>query len=100
MVVSVELVTAVGTTLTSLLGGIAVLLANRSRRMSEDTRSLRRAARQLQKRFLAAMDHIYVLEEALIHARRHVPDRPAILEADDDDDEPPTPQPASARAPA
>lgn len=98
MVVSVELVTAVGTTLTSLLGGLAVLLANRSRRMSEDTRTLRRAARHLQRQFQAALAHIYVLELELVHARRPVPDRPAILEADDDDDEPPASQPAGAHA--
>ena len=93
---SVELISAIFTGLTGLLAALAAVLAQRARRVGEDGRFYRRQARQLHRKFLAALSHINVLEEALIRARRPVPDRPAILEADDDDDG--TPQPAGANA--
>jgi hypothetical protein len=93
---SVELITALGTGLSTVLGAVAVLLANRSRRVAEDGRFYRRQARELHRKFLAALEHINTLEEMLINARRPVPARPEILERDDDDDG--TPQAASAHA--
>jgi hypothetical protein len=92
---SVELISAIFTGLTGLLAGLAAVLAQRSRRVTEDSRAVRRGYRQLQKRFLAAMDHIFVLEQLVPAGRR--PPRPEILEADEDDDGP-TAQPARANA--
>jgi hypothetical protein len=97
--VSVELISAIFTGLTGLLAATAAVLAGRSRRTAEDGRVYRRLARTAQRKFLAALEHIGVLEEELVHARRPVPPRPAILEADDDDDGP-TPQTAGANATA
>lgn len=91
---SVELVSATFTGLTGLLAAVAAVLASRSRRVAEDGRFYRRLAREAERKFQAALRHIYVLEEELIHARRPVPPRPEILEADKDDDGP-TPTPAA-----
>lgn len=96
---SVEMISAVFTGLTGLLAGLAALLANRSRRVTEDSRLIRRQARQLQKRLLAALGHIFTLETELAERGLPVPPRPEILEADDDDDGPTT-QPARADASA
>lgn len=93
---SVELITALGGGVSTVLGAIAVLLAGRSRRVAEDGRYYRRQAKELHRKFLAALGHINVLEEALVHARRPVPERPKILEDEDDDGG--TPQPAGANA--
>jgi hypothetical protein len=93
---SVELISAIFTGLTGLLAALAAVLAQRARRVGEDGRFYRRQARDLHRKLLAALGHINKLEEVLINARRPVPDRPAILEADDDDDG--TPQPAGAHA--
>lgn len=92
------MISAVFTGLTGLLAAIAAVLANRTRRASEDGRYYRRQARELQRKLLAALGHINLLEEHLINARRPVPDRPEILERDDDDDG--TAQPARANATA
>lgn len=86
------------TGLTGLLGGLAAIMATRSKRKSEDNRAIKRGARLLQKRFLAAMAHIFELEERLVEARRPVPPRPEILETDDDDDTPPSTRAASSVA--
>lgn len=91
------MISAVFTGLTGLLAVIAGMLANRSRRRTEDSKAVRRMYRDLQRRFLAALDHIFTLEQELVEARRPVPARPEILEADDDDDGP-TPKPVSANA--
>lgn len=93
---SVELISAIFTGLTGLLAALAAVLAQRARRVGEDGRYYRRQARSLQRKFFAALEHINTLEEALIHARRPLPARPAILEADDDDDG--APQPAGINA--
>jgi len=93
---SVELITAIFTGLTGLLAVIATVLANRSRRVGEDTRYYRRQARDLHSWKLAAISYINLLEEQLTLARRPLPARPEILEKDDDDDG--TPQPAGANA--
>lgn len=92
------MITAVFTGLTGLLAAVAAVLANRTRRVGEDTKFYRRQARDLQRKLLSALAHINLLEEQLILARRPLPERPAILEKDDDDDG--SPQPAGARAPA
>lgn len=93
---SVEMITAIFTGLTGLLAAVAAVLANRTRRVGEDTRFYRRQARELHRKLLAAIGHINLLEEHLIQARRALPARPEILEADDDDDG--TPQLAGADA--
>jgi len=92
---SVEMISALFTGVTGLLSGIAVLLATRSRRVSEDSRYVRRAYRRLQDKFLAAMAHMFVLETKLAERGIPVPARPEILDAEDDDDGP-AHQPASA----
>ncbi len=95
---SVEVISAMFTGLTGLLAAVAAVLAGRSRRVAEDGRFYRRLAREAQKKFQAALAHIYLLEEELIHARRPVPPRPEILEADEDDDGPAPTRPAGANA--
>jgi hypothetical protein len=94
---SVEMISAVFTGLTGLLAGLAAVLANRSRRVSEDSRAVRRGYRDLQKRFTAALQHIFTLETELAQRGLRVPARPEILEKDDDDDGS-APQRASHRA--
>jgi len=89
------MISALFTGVTGLLSGLAVLLATRSRRVSEDSRYIRRAYRGLQDKFLAAMGHMFVLETRLAEKGIPVPPRPEILETDEDDDGP-TPQPAPA----
>jgi hypothetical protein len=93
------MISAIFTGLTGLLAATAAVLANRARRVGEDGRFYRRQARELQRKFLIALSHINLLEEALIKARRPVPARPEILESDDDDDGGPA-QPAGANASA
>lgn len=83
---SVEMISAVFTGLTGLLAGLAAVLANRSRRVSEDSRTVRRGYRELQRKFVAAVGHIFTLETELARRGLRIPDRPEILEKDDDDD--------------
>lgn len=97
---SVEVISAMFTGLTGLLAAVAAVLAGRSRRVAEDGRFYRKLAREAERKFQAALRHIYLLEEELIHARRPVPPRPEILEADEGDDGPTPTQPAGANAPA
>jgi hypothetical protein len=92
---SVELISAIFTGLTGLLAALAAVLAQRSRRVSEDSRHIRRGYRELQKKFNAALNHIFALENTLAGRGIPIPPRPATLESDDDDE-----QPASARASA
>lgn len=93
------MISAVFTGLTGILAVVAGILANRSRRRGEDSRAIRKLYRDLQRKFLAAMEHIFLLEQELVEARRPVPDRPQILEQDDDDDGP-TPPPVGANVSA
>jgi hypothetical protein len=88
---SVELVSAIFTGLTGLLAAVAAVLANRSRRIGEDSRTIRRQARTLQRKFLAALSHIFTLETELAARGLAVPPRPEALEQDADDDDGPTP---------
>lgn len=92
---SVEMITAVGGGLSTVLGALAVLLTNRTRRIAEDSRYLRRQVRTLQRKLLAATDLIWEYEQITPPHRRLA--RPEILEQDDDDDGP-APQPAGAHA--
>lgn len=87
---SVELISAMFTGLTGLLAAGAAVLAQRSRRVGEDSRAIRRQARTLQKKLLAALQHIFSLEHELAERGIQPPARPDILESDDDDDGPPT----------
>jgi hypothetical protein len=86
--VSVELVSAISTGLIGLLGAVAAILANRSKRRSENDRAARRFYRDLERKLNAALRHITTLELALSSRGHLVPDRPEILEPDDDDDGP------------
>jgi hypothetical protein len=96
---SVEMISAIFTGLTGLLAGLAAVLATRTRRANEDSRLIRRQARDLQRKYLAAVSHIFVLETELALRGISVPDRPEALERDDDDDDGP-PRLEVARAPA
>lgn len=97
--ISVEMISAVFTGLTTLLAAVAAVLANRSRRSGEDSRFYRQLARVAQKKLLAALAHMDLLETRLAGAGRPVPERPKILEQDDDDDGPDL-TPVRANAPA
>lgn len=93
MAVSVELIGSVFSGLVLLVGALATFTANRSRRLGEDQRALRRQARSYQRRFLAAMAHIFKLEVELAERGLAVPVRPGVLEDADDDDGPVLPPP-------
>jgi hypothetical protein len=83
--ISPELVGSVFSGLVLLVGALATYTASRSRRVGEDARSLRRDLRALQKRYVAALQHIFHMETTLADRGLAVPVRPAELEADDDD---------------
>lgn len=74
-----------------LLGGLGLTAAQRGRRQVVT----RREYRALQRRYLAALAHVFALESELSARGIRSPDRPAELE-DDDDDGPALP-PAPAR---
>ncbi len=93
---SAELIGSVFSGLVLLVGALATYTANRSRRLGEDQRTLRRQARSYQKRFLAAMSHIFRLEVELAERGIHVPARPSVLEDADDDDDGALPPPRPA----
>lgn len=87
--ISVEAIGALFAGLAGSLGALAALVSALSRRSTEDRKFLRRRLRLLERKFLAAMAHMYVLEEDLSQRPPcTVPERPALLEADDDDDPP------------
>lgn len=101
--ISPELLGSVFSGLVLVIGALATFTASRSRRVSEDTRTLRKQARSFQRRFLAAMAHIFKLEVELAERGLPVPPRPDSLEDPDDDDgplppTPPTPIPPTPHA--
>lgn len=96
MSVSAELIGSVFSGLVLLVGALATYTANRSRRLGEDQRALRKQARSYQRRFLAAMAHIFRLEVELAEKGLPVPARPGVLEDADDDDGPVLPPPRPA----
>ena len=93
-IISVEAIGAVFSGLVLVIGALATFTANRSRRVGEDRKALKRQYRNLQRKFLAGVQHIFKLETELAERGIHVPPRPAILEADDDDDDSVAPTPA------
>lgn len=97
--ISPELIGSIFTGLTGLLAALAAFTANRNRRISEDSKAIRRQARTIQKKLLAALTHIFTLEHELAERGIPVPARPEVLEQDDDDDGP-APKPAGANASA
>jgi hypothetical protein len=96
---SVELISAVFTGLIGLLSGLGVLLATQRRRSDQDSREVRRGYRELQRKFVAALGHIFALETTLAQRGIPAPERPEILERDDDVDGS-TPQRAGTGAPS
>lgn len=98
--ISPELVGSIFSGLVLLVGALATYTASRSRRVGEDARSLRRDLRILQKRYLAALQHIFRMETTLADRGLDVPARPAELEATDDDDPPVAPTPRLPPPPA
>lgn len=91
--ISVEAIGSIFSGLVLVIGALATYTANRSRRVAEDQKHLRRQFRTLQKKFIAACQHMFRLETELAERGLNVPARPAILEADDDDDQPAAPTP-------
>ncbi len=92
--ISPELVGSIFSGLVLLVGALATYTASRSRRVGEDARSLRRDLRTLQRRYVAALQHIFHMETVLADRGLRVPERPAELEADDDDEPPIAPTPS------
>src|SRR5688500_9077994 len=86
--ISPELVSSILGGLVLVLGGLGTYSANRSIGMARD----RKAHRQLQKRFLVALRHIFRLESDLADLGVDPPPRPAALE--EEDDEPIAPPPS------
>jgi hypothetical protein len=84
--VSPELIGTIFTGMTALLASVAALMAGRNKRISDDGRYFRRQARYLQRKVLAALGHIFLLEHELAERGLPIPPRPEILEGDDDDD--------------
>jgi hypothetical protein len=82
---SPELVNAAFSGLVLLLGALGGLLTIRGRQAGVR----RREYRDVQRRFIAALGHIFKLETALAAVGQQPPARPAILEPDDEDDPPP-----------
>lgn len=98
--ISPEIVGSLFTGLTGLLAALAAFTATRNRRITEDRKTLKRQARLLQRKVVAALDHIFDLEAALARRGLPIPERPAILEMDDDDDDLPPARPAPASSDA
>jgi len=90
--VSPEVINALFQGAVLLLGALGLTAANRGRRQVVT----RRDYRALQRRYLAALSHVFSLESELAARGIRAPDRPAELEDDDDDGPtlPPTPEPA------
>lgn len=84
-----EAVTAILTGLTGLVAAFGAVVANRSRRVAEDQRALRRRVRHLEKQVLALVEHTFVLELEIARAGGKVPERPPVLEQLDADEEDP-----------
>ncbi len=99
VLISPELIGSAFTGLTGLLAALAAFTATRSRRVQEDRKAVRKQARLLQRKLIAALDHMFDLETLLAQRGIPVPTRPEILEVDDDDDEPSARPPAAAGAP-
>lgn len=97
---SPELVGSIFSGLVLLVGALATYTASRSRRVGEDARTLRRDLRALQKRYVAALAHIFRMETTLANRGLDIPARPAELEAADDDDPPIAPTPRLPPPPA
>ncbi len=91
---SPELISSIFGGIVLIIGSLATYTASRSRRLGEDQRQLRRNFRELQKKYLAVLAHLFKLETELAERGIEVPARPAALEADDDDDPPIVPTPA------
>lgn len=94
--ISPELIGSIFSGLVLVIGAAATFTANRSRQSGEERKTLRRRVRLLERKVLAAVQHIFTLESDLAQRGLPVPSRPAVLEADDDDDPPATPTPRNA----
>lgn len=106
MTLDPQLVNAIFSGLVLLLGAVGTLVATRGRRAAVD----RREHRKLQRRYIAALRHIFRLETELAELGHQPPARPELLDDEDDDGGdgravrgvdpstlPPTPQPVIDR---
>lgn len=82
-----ELVNALFSGLVLLLGAVATLVTARGRKAGVQ----RREHRDLQRRLLAALGHIFRLESELAERGVTPPTRPAVLDQDDGEDVAPLP---------
>jgi hypothetical protein len=86
VLVDAQLIGAVFNGLVLLLGAVGGLLAVRGKRAAVS----RRDHRDLQRRFVVALRHIFALETGLAAAGLDVPPRPAELDEGDEEDAAPT----------
>ncbi|MGL5911216.1 MAG: hypothetical protein ACRCZP_14530 [Phycicoccus sp.] len=93
MTIDVPAVNAIFSGLVLLLGAVAALVTARGRRASVR----RRDYRDLERRFLAALAHIFALETDLAGLGRNPRPRPAALDADDEPDATPAVLPPQPR---
>lgn len=94
---SAEAIAAIFTGLTGLIAALSAFVANRSRRVAQDQRALRRRVRLLEKQVIALVEHTFTLELEVARAGGVVPERPLILEqldADSDDEDASIPTPS------
>lgn len=77
---SVEAIGAIFTGLASVIVALGALLATRGRKTGEDSRLMKFDLEMLQKKYRAAMRHIFSLETAMEGAGKPVPNRPMELD--------------------
>lgn len=84
---STEAIGAIFTGLASVIVALGSMLASRGRRSSDDIRLLRNDYKLIQKKFRAAMNHIFKLESVMEGKGYSVPGRPVELDPDWDGEE-------------
>lgn len=80
-------INAVFSGLVLVLGGLATLITARGRRAGVQ----RREFRSLQRRYLAALTHVFALETVIAGLGQIPPARPGVIDQVDDEDDAPTP---------
>jgi hypothetical protein len=84
---SVEAIGAIFTGIASVIVALGSFIVSRSRRSYEDIRVIKKDFSKLQRRFRAAMRHIFNLEVALEGAGKTIPARPEELDVEWDEEE-------------